>query len=149
MIYSILPWLMIARLYQKAGNERLVILLLSCAWAGDTAAYFTGRSLGRRNLAPQISPKKTWEGAVGGFIASCLAAAVVSEVYGGELGSWPFMLSVGAVCGLVGQLGDLFKSVFKRQRGIKDSGRLLPGHGGLLDRMDSTLMAAPVLNLIF
>jgi phosphatidate cytidylyltransferase len=100
-------------------------------------------------MAALISPKKTWEGALGGFVASCLAAVIVSEVYGGELGSWPFMLSVGAACALVGQAGDLFKSVFKRHRGIKDSGRLLPGHGGLLDRMDSALMAAPVLNLFF
>jgi phosphatidate cytidylyltransferase len=149
MIYSILPWLMIAMLYQKAENERFVILLLSMAWAGDTAAYFCGRAWGRRPMAALISPKKTWEGALGGFVASCLAAVIVSEVYGGELGSWPFMLSVGAACALVGQAGDLFKSVFKRHRGIKDSGRLLPGHGGLLDRMDSALMAAPVLNLFF
>lgn len=149
MVYSILPWLMIASLYQKAENERFVILLLSIAWAGDTAAYFCGRTWGRRPMAPLISPKKTWEGAVGGFLASCAAAVIVSAIYGWQLGSWPFMLSVGAACAFVGQSGDLFKSVFKRHRGIKDSGRLLPGHGGLLDRMDSALMAAPVLNLFF
>ncbi len=149
MIYSILPWLMIANLYQKAENERFVILLLSIAWAGDTAAYFCGRTWGRRPMAPLISPKKTWEGAVGGFVASCAAALIVSAVYGGQLGSWVYLLGAGAACALVGQAGDLFKSVFKRHRGIKDSGRLLPGHGGLLDRMDSALMAAPVLNLFF
>jgi phosphatidate cytidylyltransferase len=149
MSYAILPWLMIAQLYQKAENERFVILLLSIAWAGDTAAYFCGRTWGRRPMAPFISPKKTWEGALGGFIGSCLAALVVGRIYAGELGTWPFMLGVGAACALVGQSGDLFKSVFKRHRGIKDSGRLLPGHGGLLDRMDSALMAAPVLNLFF
>lgn len=149
MAYAILPWLMIAQLYQKAENERFVILLLSIAWAGDTAAYIAGRSWGRRPMAPFISPKKTWEGALGGFIGSCLAALVVARIYGGELGSWPFILGVGAVAGLVGQCGDLFKSVFKRHRGIKDSGRLLPGHGGLLDRMDSAMMAAPILNLFF
>jgi phosphatidate cytidylyltransferase len=149
MAYAILPWLMIAQLYQKAENERFVILLLSIAWAGDTTAYFCGRTWGRRPMAPFISPKKTWEGALGGFLGSCLAALVVARIYGGELGSWPFMLAVGAACALVGQCGDLFKSVFKRHRGIKDSGRLLPGHGGLLDRMDSALLAAPILNLFF
>lgn len=149
MAYAILPWLMIAQLYQKAENERLVILLLSIAWAGDTAAYLCGRTWGRRPMAPFISPKKTWEGAVGGFIGSCVAALVVARIYGGELGSWPFILAAGAVAALVGQCGDLFKSVFKRHRGVKDSGRLLPGHGGLLDRMDSAMMAAPILNLFF
>jgi phosphatidate cytidylyltransferase len=149
LAYGILPWLMIAGLYQKADNERLVILLLSIAWAGDTAAYFCGRTWGRRPMAPLISPRKTWEGALGGFIASSLAAVVVSEVYGGQLGSWPYLLTVGATCAVAGQCGDLFKSVFKRHRKIKDSGRLLPGHGGLLDRMDSALMAAPVLTLFF
>jgi phosphatidate cytidylyltransferase len=149
MAYAILPWLMIAQLYQKAENERFVILLLSISWAGDTSAYICGRTWGRRPMAPFISPKKTWEGALGGFIGSCLAALVVARIYGGELGSWPYILGAGAVAALVGQCGDLFKSVFKRHRGVKDSGRLLPGHGGLLDRMDSAMMAAPILNLFF
>jgi phosphatidate cytidylyltransferase len=149
MVYALLPWLMIASLYEKAENERFIILLLSMAWAGDTAAYFAGRTWGRRPMAPKISPKKTWEGALAGFIASCLAAWIVSMVYNNELGEPLFMIGVGATCAVFGQMGDLFKSVFKRQRGVKDSGRLMPGHGGLLDRMDSALMAAPVLNLFF
>ncbi|WP_141734250.1 phosphatidate cytidylyltransferase [Oligoflexus tunisiensis] len=149
MVYSLIPWLMIASLYEKAENERFVILLLSIAWAGDTAAYFVGKTWGRRPMAPMISPKKTWLGACAGFVASALAAWIVSAIYDNELGDPAFMIGVGAVCALFGQMGDLFKSVFKRQRGVKDSGRLMPGHGGLLDRMDGALMAAPVLNLFF
>jgi len=149
LFYSIVPWLMIAALYEKAENERFVILLLSIAWAGDTAAYFCGKTWGRRKMAPMISPHKTWMGAGGGLLGSMIAAGLASQFYDGELGSWPYMLGVGAACAVFGQGGDLFKSAFKRARGVKDSGQLIPGHGGLLDRMDSALMSAPVLNLFF
>jgi phosphatidate cytidylyltransferase len=149
LFYSIVPWLMIAALYEKAENERLVILLLSIAWAGDTAAYFFGKTWGRHKMAPMISPHKTWIGALAGLIGSMIAAGLASQFYDGQLGSWPYMLGVGAACALAGQAGDLFKSAFKRARGVKDSGQLIPGHGGLLDRMDSALMSAPLLNLFF
>lgn len=149
LVYSIFPWVIICSLYLLAVDGRFIILLLSIAFAGDTAAYFFGKTWGRKKMAPIISPHKTWFGAVAGFMASMIAAGIVSKFYGGELGSWPFMMMVGGTAALAGQMGDLFKSVFKRHKGVKDSGSLIPGHGGLLDRLDSVVLSAPVLVLFF
>ncbi|MDI6870384.1 MAG: phosphatidate cytidylyltransferase [Bacillota bacterium] len=114
-------------------------------WANDVLAYVVGINLGRRRLAPRVSPKKSIEGAVGG-----LAAAVVAAV---ALRSWLGLTPAGAALtglavGAAGQVGDLVESALKREAGVKDSGRLLPGHGGLLDRFDSSLLAFPTLYLL-
>ncbi|MAF11660.1 phosphatidate cytidylyltransferase [Candidatus Poribacteria bacterium] len=125
--------------YGAAG----ILLLLVPIWACDSGAYFVGRAIGRHPLAPVVSPKKTWEGSIGGFVGSILAAVVV--------GRWtldlPILtgLGVGAIIGVLGQFGDLAESALKRSAGVKDSGRLIPGHGGLLDRLDSLTFAAPAL----
>jgi phosphatidate cytidylyltransferase len=123
-----------------AGACWLVLVVFTC-WAEDTAAYAVGKTVGRHKLCPAISPGKTIEGSAAGFLAAVLVAAA--------LGYW-FGLPVlhgavlGALLGVVAQLGDLSKSVMKRQAGVKDSGAILPGHGGVLDRFDSLLFSAPV-----
>jgi phosphatidate cytidylyltransferase len=128
----------------RALEEPLVLLaaVLGAAAAGDTGAYLVGSRLGRRRIAPRVSPNKTWEGSLGGIVAAgALAAAVLpldgsSSVARGAL--------VGVAVGLAGLLGDLVASMVKRDLGVKDLGRLLPGHGGVLDRVDGLLLALPV-----
>lgn len=111
-------------------------------WASDTGAYFAGRSFGKHKLAERLSPKKTVEGFVGGIIASALVAFLISH-YNSTLGVNAWILC-GIVLAIAGTAGDLFESMLKRQLGVKDSGNILPGHGGILDRFDSTYFAAPV-----
>ena len=113
-----------------------VVLLLAVTFATDTAAYFVGRTAGQRPLAPAISPNKTWEGAIAGFVAAALAAFVAAWALGIDAGM-PAVIALGALMGIVGQAGDLFESKLKRIAGVKESGGLLPGHGGILDRLDS------------
>jgi phosphatidate cytidylyltransferase len=123
-----------------------VIFLFAIVWATDIVAYFTGRAFGGPRLAPRISPKKTWSGAIGGTTAAIVVAIVAAKVTGLAnvlaLGSIAVMLSV------VAQAGDLFESALKRRFGAKDSGRLIPGHGGLMDRLDGFVMAAALAALI-
>ena len=115
-----------------------LILLLVPIWVGDVAALFVGRAVGRRLLAPKVSPKKTWEGAVANFVACTLAAVALVAFLGAP---WWAGAAVGALAGLVGQVGDLLQSALKRIAGLKDSGGVLPGHGGVLDRLDSAMLA--------
>lgn len=130
----------------------LVAVALISAWGCDTGAYIVGRTLGRsgkHKLAPVLSPKKTVEGAVGGVVVAGLLTAVFSVVVmGREYGPSPLTLTlIGMVCAVFSQLGDLFASTIKRHTGIKDFGRILPGHGGVLDRFDSVLFTSPILYL--
>ena len=114
-------------------------------WAGDIAAIFAGRALGKRLLAPKVSPKKTVEGSVANLLAAVLAAWLLGRLlHVSDTRS----LGAGLAVGLLGQAGDLFESWLKRRAGVKDSGVLLPGHGGVLDRLDSVLFAAPAVALI-
>lgn len=117
----------------------LTILLFACTILSDTFAYFVGRAVGRHKMAPRISPKKSVEGAFGGLVGAVVAALVV-RIYSPWLPTKEAVI-LGLVIGLVGQWGDLFESAFKRDFRVKDSGRLLPGHGGILDRFDSLLFA--------
>ena len=127
------------------GGANLVLLTAACTMAGDSAAYFVGRAKGRHKLAAGISPKKTTEGLLGGMAASLLVGSALGYLL---LHRAPFGLLVGALAGLLGPLGDLFKSALKRELEIKDFGTILPGHGGVLDRFDSLLFTAPVVVLI-
>ena len=125
-----------------------VLLLLALVWAADTGAYFAGHRFGRRKLAPKISPGKTWEGFAGGFLAAGLIA-VLGALFvfePGRLGVAGFVI-VCLVAVVFSVVGDLAVSMFKRQAQVKDTGHLLPGHGGILDRLDSLFAAAPVLAL--
>lgn len=117
----------------------LTILVLACTIVNDTFAYFVGRAFGSHRMAPRISPKKSVEGALGGIIGSLVAAAVV-KIYSPWL-EWGPALLLGLVIGIVGQWGDLFESAVKRDFRVKDSGKILPGHGGILDRFDALLFA--------
>lgn len=131
--------------YLKEADPWLVFLLFAVVWLGDTAAFYVGSRIGRHKMAPVISPKKSWEGSLAGFVASILAAAVWSWWRLG--GVDPRLLIAAALVAAAAQVGDLVESMIKRGSGVKDSGSLLPGHGGMLDRIDALLFAAPVLVL--
>ena len=145
-IYLVAPFLALSAIRDEHGPHALLIVI-GVIIVSDSAQYYTGRAFGRRKLAPVISPKKTVEGAIGGLIFSAAAAVVFGRI-------WPFgfsdiaMASTGLALGVAGMAGDLFESHLKRRAGVKDSGRLIPGHGGILDRIDSWLFAAPVFWLI-
>ena len=133
------------------GRDWLYFALL-VTFATDTGAFFVGRSLGRHLLAPAVSPGKTWEGAIGGLILAVMAALALGQVL--ELGAASWQRAVaGATVGLVAQAGDLLESKLKRLSQVKDAGSIIPGHGGILDRMDSLLLSIPtvyyLLNLVF
>lgn len=122
----------------------LVLLLLGVTWAGDSAAYFVGSTIGRTKLAPVVSPNKTIEGAVGQVVAAIIAAIAL---HGWLVPEWTWLAAAvaGVVLGTVAQIGDLAESVIKRSLGTKDTGGLIPGHGGVLDRLDSVLFNVPAL----
>lgn len=126
----------------KEVNIYLPLILLFTVWSSDTCAYFAGKMFGMTPLVPRISPKKTYEGLLGAVLGSMLVIIVTSTVSGmGILKA----LMVGATIGLLGQLGDVFESIGKRVLGVKDSSALIPGHGGILDRIDSLIFTAPFL----
>jgi phosphatidate cytidylyltransferase len=142
-------------LHAAANGPSLVAFLLCVVWVGDTAAFYVGRAWGRHKLAPKLSPNKTWEGALGSMAGSVMMAAGLwglAELleqwdsaflsYPGEIWYW---LMLAVVVNAAAQVGDLAESALKRSAGVKDSGSLLPGHGGVLDRIDALLLAAPVL----
>lgn len=143
--YSALPWLSIWDLYQMGSGSRYVMLLIAVIWSGDTGAYFAGSAFGKHPLAPSFSPKKTWEGAIAGIVCSLAGGLIVNVIYGSTLASSGVIVFVSILCGIVGQMGDLIESALKRFCGVKDSGALLPGHGGFLDRVDGLLFSAPVM----
>lgn len=124
------------------GGGALVLLLLGSSWAGDSAAYFVGSTMGRHKLAPVISPNKTVEGAVAQVVAT-IVAVVALRLWLAPEWSAVFAVAVGAALGVIGQLGDLAESVIKRSLKTKDTGGLIPGHGGVLDRLDSLLFNVP------
>ena len=140
---GLLPGFYVAVRYQDNGVV-LIALLFAAIGSGDTAAYYGGTVFGRRPLAPNLSPKKTIEGAAFGLAASAAAAAFVAFYWLPDA-NWLNAALVGLVLGIVGQAGDLFESAVKRVADVKDSSTLLPGHGGVLDRLDGVLFGGPVL----
>ena len=125
------------------GPHWLMIALL-VSWAGDTAALYVGRTLGRHKLAPRVSPSKTWEGSIGSVVGGVLTAGIYAHYLIPSVALW-VVLAIAAGGNIAGQLGDLCESAFKRGAGVKDSGTTLPGHGGWLDRIDSSLFSIPVV----
>jgi phosphatidate cytidylyltransferase len=120
----------------------ILLFVLVITWVGDTAAYFVGRAVGKRKLAPVLSPKKTWEGTIASIFGALLVAVVFSRWLVVPL---PHLLTMAALGNVAGQAGDLLESAYKRSAGVKDSGSLLPGHGGVLDRIDALILAIPVV----
>ena len=143
LVAVVLPFSAVVRLHgvDLVGPE-LLLFTLVLVWVGDTAAYFAGRGFGRMKMAVQLSPNKTWEGAA----ANLFGALLVGVIFGYWIGIPPFhMLAMAALGSIAGQAGDLFESAFKRSAGVKDSGSILPGHGGMLDRIDALILAAPAV----
>lgn len=137
--------------FQFGGTENnlLAILYVFCVvWVADIGAYFAGRAFGKAKLAPRVSPGKSWAGVYGGLVAVGLLALLASALVSASVSETVFLVVASLITGLVSVLGDLLESMLKRFRGIKDSSRLLPGHGGILDRIDSLTAAIPVFALI-
>ena len=135
----------------QAHSPWLVLAAMAVVWLADTAAYFSGRRFGRRKLAPTISPNKSWEGVWGGMLAVALYALALTAIGSrvGYTGEWKLSLALAfvafvVVLAAISIVGDLYESMLKRQAGVKDSGTLLPGHGGVLDRIDALLPAMPL-----
>jgi phosphatidate cytidylyltransferase len=156
LVYIGFTLLAVPALRSSEDGKSLVIFLLCAVWVGDTVALYVGRTWGRHKLAPRLSPGKTWEGAAGSMIGSLLATVGLIElahalaghdglsvlVFPGPIWNW---LLLAVLVNVAAQTGDLAESGLKRSAGVKDSGTLLPGHGGILDRIDALLLAAPVL----
>ncbi len=164
-LYIAAPLAMLVQLRQQGSGAFLILYVLIVVWMGDTVAYYTGRALGRHKLAPRISPGKTWEGTLGSFLGAIVCGTLVFA-YSRQISSglisiglltraqaylppqipplWHFA-ALSAVINVAAQIGDLAESLIKRGAGVKDSGAILPGHGGMLDRIDALLFAAPVL----
>ncbi len=143
ILFIALPLSYLVRLNETPiVGRQLVLFTLCLIWAGDMLAYFVGRSLGRVPMAPAISPKKTWEGALGNLFASLLVAVFFARWMEIDIVN---MMIVAGLGNMAGQAGDLIESAFKRGASVKDSGSLLPGHGGMYDRIDSLILAAPVV----
>ena len=168
LLYIAIPLSLLVKLRVDFFECCLVLFILFSVWAGDIAAYYVGRSIGKHKLAPVVSPNKSWEGAVASIVASGAVALLVlsfrfrltglfGQDWGANSGAWVLYkplsnqwllihaFVLGALTNVAAQFGDLFESALKRGAGIKDSGTLLPGHGGMLDRIDALLFAIPVV----
>ena len=143
LLFIVLPFSTVVRLHgADVAGPRLLLFTVVLVWVGDSLAYFVGGGIGRWKMSPRISPNKTWEGAGANFLGALFVAAI--------FGYWArippaHMLAMGALGSLAGQIGDLFESAWKRSAGVKDSGTILPGHGGMLDRIDALILAAPAV----
>jgi phosphatidate cytidylyltransferase len=155
LAYIAYPLSLLPQIWSRDDGKPLLLFLMLCVWAGDIAALYIGKNFGKRKLAPRLSPGKTWEGAIASLVGSMLAGAAV--FWAGDLLSargnmvlhieeplWQVLI-LAVVLNAAAQLGDLLESAIKRGADVKDSGTMLPGHGGILDRIDALLLAAPVL----
>ena len=157
LVYIAYPLTLIPRLLSEENGTALLLFLFICVWSGDIAALAIGKRFGKHKFSPRLSPNKTWEGAAASVIASCFfgMALILTGDYLTQIGSsftrlhttepWWVFLILAVVLNAAAQFGDLLESALKRGAGVKDSGTLLPGHGGILDRIDALLLAAPVL----
>jgi len=129
-------------------NPKILISILILIWANDTFAYVVGKSIGKNKLFPSVSPKKTIEGFIGGIVFTVISSALLSKFYieSNILYIW---IIIAIIVSIFSTLGDLIQSKFKRVAGIKDSGKIMPGHGGILDRLDSIIFVIPFINLFY
>ena len=143
LLFVILPFSYLVRINEiSLVGRKLVLFTLCLIWAGDILAYFVGKGLGRVPMAPALSPNKTWEGALGNLLASLLVGVFFAKWLQMEATQ---MLVIAGLANVAGQMGDLIESAWKRGAAVKDSSNLLPGHGGVLDRIDSLILASPVV----
>jgi phosphatidate cytidylyltransferase len=155
LIWIAYPLTLVPLLWKQEDGPALVLFLMVCVWSGDIAALYIGKAFGRHKLAPRLSPGKTWEGSIASIVGSIAAAGLV--IWIGDILTargnlilhitepiWQTLV-LAAILNIAAQLGDLLESAVKRGAGVKDSGTMLPGHGGILDRIDALLLAAPVL----
>ena len=150
--YIILPFLLITKIpFGKVGyNPKIIISIFILIWTNDTFAYIVGKSIGKRKLFEKVSPKKTIEGFVGGVLFAVLVSYIISKYYIEIVESNTFIWIITAlIVSIFGTIGDLIESKFKRIAGVKDSGRIMPGHGGILDRLDSVIFATPIIFLFY
>jgi phosphatidate cytidylyltransferase len=143
--YPFAPWHYAVEL--RSVSVHLLFFALALNWAGDSVAYYVGRRLGKHKLAPVVSPKKSWEGAIASVLGSVILGLIYLGYFVPSIAFWKVAV-IAAVSNIAGQIGDLAESAIKRGAGVKDSGNLLPGHGGMLDRVDSSLFALPVAYLL-
>ena len=141
--YVTIPICLLVWVWLQDDGPFHVLFALVVIWTSDTSAYFIGRMWGRRKLSPRISPNKTWEGTIASLAAALLVGLVTARYFWGDGYVEPMLLA--AALNIAGQFGDLAESALKRSAGVKDSSNLIPGHGGVLDRIDALLFAAPVL----
>jgi phosphatidate cytidylyltransferase len=147
LLFIVLPFSYIVRLDElEPVGRQLVLFTLVLVWAGDMLAYFVGKSLGRVPMAPALSPKKTWEGALGNVLASMIVAVLFARWMQTDVIT---LVVIAGVANIAGQAGDLIESAYKRGAAVKDSGGLLPGHGGMLDRIDSLILATPAVWILY
>ncbi len=147
--YIILPFILLSKIPFQQGfyEEKVIFSIFLLIWTNDTFAFVVGKTMGKNKLFERISPKKTIEGFIGGLGFAILAALFISRYYiHQDLYVW---VTIAVIVGVVGTLGDLVESRFKRSAGVKDSGRIMPGHGGILDRLDSVIFAAPFVFLFY
>jgi phosphatidate cytidylyltransferase len=154
--YIILPFIFITKISFgiKDYNPKIIIGLFIIVWTNDTFAFIVGKSIGKNKLFERISPKKTIEGFIGGIVFSILAGYLISKYYikaSPEFSSTSIMIwvTIALIVGIMGTIGDLIESKFKRIAGVKDSGKIMPGHGGILDRLDSVIFVAPIIFLFY
>jgi phosphatidate cytidylyltransferase len=131
--------------YSQGGL--LIITIFASIWICDSAAYYIGTAFGKHKLFPRVSPKKSWEGAIAGFLFAILTM-VSARLISLDFLSWTSVLGIGGIIGILGQVGDLIESLFKRDAGVKDSSGLIPGHGGIFDRFDSLIYSAPFILIL-
>ena len=146
ILFIVVPWTCIFMLRELPSGKYLLFAMFACTWSCDVFAYIMGSRWGRTSLCDNVSPKKTWEGFIGGVAGSLLSAGLFA--YEIDLPPAP-ILYIGIICGIVGQMGDLAESLLKREYGVKDSGDAIPGHGGVLDRFDSILINGILTYFLF
>jgi phosphatidate cytidylyltransferase len=146
IIFIVIPWTCLILLHNMPTGRLVLVSLFACTWSCDVMAYLVGNRWGKTLLCASVSPGKTWEGFVGGALGSILMSALI--IFYQQQPPFPLFL-IGLICAIAGQFGDLAESLVKREAGVKDSGRLIPGHGGVLDRFDSILLNGLLTYLLY